>query len=355
MSALTDAVAAFEKTVADLTARVEKLEKASTAPVVLPPTTTPTPAPTSKLAGWKLPARGFFDGAAGWGAELDANVAASKFGAWRGDPVDISATWQDSPAAWDWGPTLPVMKYRGVLDLAPGGPQNNWAGAAAGNLDAKWADYLRRVKAARTFDGKTWPTIIRPAHEMNGDWYPWTVRPANVADFKATMKRWRAVLDREFAEAVFALCFNGDTSTWDLDVNQMYEPGVWDLIGVDQYNIWPTITTDAQWNEQLLARKNKNPRGIEAWRLWAKERGLPIYHPEYANGGADTDSVVWPAKRLAWCRSHAGIGPGQFLGGIWFNIARGDYGDAYWLVDDKGTNPKTPKTAAWHRDAYPIV
>jgi hypothetical protein len=250
------------------------------------------------------------------------------------------------------------VKYKGLLDIATGGP-SDWTAASNGSLDNAWRDYLSRLRAARTIDGVLYPTILRPAHEMNGNWYGWSVSSAEVPAFKATMSRWENIADTAFPEALFAISFNGETTTSGLDAANVFEASVYDLIGVDRYNQYPYIGTSRSgttvtWADGSMRGSDLDPIGIERWRRFAETRGLPVYLPEYANngdaqGGAHSgDDPYWVDNFFSWVDAHAGKGRGQVFAESWFNINKEHNG---WHLT--GTGVEQPRVATAYANSFP--
>ncbi len=317
------------------------------------------------VADLTLPARGWFSGAAGDGADNGG----TGFGNWRGDPIDALSHWIDKAdgALWAEGWTVffnqgPARNFKGLLDIAIGGPSTYTSSATS--LDTKLRTALTNLRKARTIDGVLRPTIVRPFHELNGNWYAWSVKSGNIANFKATARRWRAIQQEVYPELIWALCFNGDPVS-GISADSHYEAGVWDAIGVDAYNMYPYIGTDkngvtTSWADGAFRGSATNPRGVERWRQFAESKGLPLYLPEYANsgpgGGSGGNDDYWVKQFFAWCSANAGKGAGKVLAEMWFNIAPGQYGDAYWMTSNGGTsfNAANSKTVAAYADLFPF-
>jgi len=331
------------------------------------PTNPPPVTGTGKFAALQLPARGYFSGASGSGVFYNSTA----FGNWRGEAVDALAIWNDvgNGAVWNvdmMGPnTGPAANFKGLLDLSPGGPADYFA-AANGSMDAALRDGLTRLRNNRVIGGVRYPTVVRPFHELNGNWYNWSVTPGNLAAFKATARRWRDIANQVFPEAIWALCFNGDPVN-GIPAADHYEAGVWDCIGVDIYNNWPCIGTRKDgsflsWEQGSTMGTVTNPRGIQRWREFAQSVNLPLYIPEYANNGAGfgdasnaTNDPYWWNNITAYIKAHRGSGPGKIFAEIWFNIAPGEYGDCFWIWDNGNINPQHPAVAQAYANTFPIV
>jgi hypothetical protein len=119
-------------------------------------------------------------------------------------------------------------------------------------LYEEWANLLKRWTTAASAPPRH--LYLRPAHEMNGTWYPWSVGAGVApADFR---RAWRTVYDI-FDAAGFAdrsvrwlWCVNAET-TADVDLAVCYPGDQYvDVIGVDGYNFgssqtWSTWTPPA--------------------------------------------------------------------------------------------------------------
>ncbi len=107
---------------------------------------------------------------------------------------------------------------------------------AGGSMDT----YLRRYALSAKAYGKT--VLLRPFHEMNGNWYPWgaTVNGDTPAEFIAAWRHVRTIFKSEGATNVkFVWCPNG-TSVPNTSANAItkYWPGssYVDYVALDGYN-----------------------------------------------------------------------------------------------------------------------
>lgn len=320
-----------------------------------------------KVAALKTPTRGWYSGNSGQGSDFNA----TEFGDWRGNPIDFKSYWIDVPdgGGWGWDSSIfnnsgPAAGFTGLLDVAIGGP-SNYATAAAGALDDWFREAMMNLRIARTINGVLYPTIIRPAHEMNGNWFAWTVPNDGAENFRTVMRNWRLILDEEYPEAIWAFCPNSTTMTGP-PVAELYEDGVWDLIGVDRYNQFPYVGTSysgvhTSWEEFALQGDSNNPYGLEAWRIFAEERDLPLYLPEYASNAHAPDNLndsgddpYYITTYLNWVQANCGSGPGQILAESYFNIADG-VSDAWPVFRTDGGVIHGPQTAAAYRAFFRML
>jgi hypothetical protein len=269
------------------------------------------------------------------------------FAKWRGRTVEIAGTWSDNTAenqqgAWSVQESGTFGSWQGPIDLAVGGifpdEGESWSKAAGGSYDSRWTTTLNNIKKARQGKGLT---FIRFAHEFNGDWF-WPVYgdSTSTSDFKKAWIRFAKLQRSVFPDAKLVWCVNDGTSgSLDLDVRDAF-PGAdyVDVIGVDSYNNWPAAGTQNQFEEKINMTDGKGaPVGIEKWRQFAKDQGLPLAIPEWSgcaieNTSSNTevavDYPVYMEQFYAWLKDNAGTGPGQVWYEIIFNIAAG-FGDDY--------------------------
>lgn len=108
-------------------------------------------------------------------------------------------------------------------------------------LTGRYDDYFRRFfSGAAQFPGRVW---IRPFHEMNGNWYPWSLAKgptAVVASAKQWIAAWQHLVSLQRS-------VSGDRVNWmwcpnNIDIGDVaaenYYPGAGyvDILGVDAYN-----------------------------------------------------------------------------------------------------------------------
>lgn len=250
------------------------------------------------------------------------------WGAWRGDPATVAAGWadvDDGNQRYVW-----VLDYytnwTGSFDLAPGffvggDSGENMRAAAEGDYEERWREAMQNVyqKAPQMET-----LFIRPAHEMNGNWYPWSVTPENKDDFIEAWRRYYRIIQEELVDkgvdARVTMGYNKDP------VNEMHPDDFWpgdeyvDVIGVDYYDMYPSYFTQQDWDSQYYATRAGGPYGIGAWRAYAEERGKPLAFPEWGtHPGQMQDNPFFILKMNEFMRDNAGSGPGQVLYDCYFN------------------------------------
>jgi hypothetical protein len=136
------------------------------------------------------------------------------FGAWRdGHQVTAAGTWADS--GFGVMTTVPQIvsgeyaNWTGALDIACGAFEagGSWANAKNGAYVAQWTRFLQIVADRRPASKVT---FIRFAHEYTGTWYPWSLDPGSVADYKAAVHQFRLLRDAICPWAKIVIAPNGD-------------------------------------------------------------------------------------------------------------------------------------------------
>jgi len=275
---------------------------------------------------------GWLSGASGEGA------ADGALGQWRGDDVDIVGTWADQgdnqTELYSIAPGGEVADFDGAIDIAPGGLQDgeSWAAAADGAYEDRWRESLTRMAELREGRGTTY---VRPFHEFNLGGWDWSVSPGDAEDFKAAWARYRAVQQEVFPEARLVYGVNVTSSGTDLDWRTTW-PGAKqaDVLGVDTYNGWPTITSAADFEAQLNARGDDGiPVGLDAYAEQAEQWGVPLAVPEWSGRAEMGDEPAYVEGMVDWFAANAGDGPGQLEYEVLFNAPQDD-GNFQLFADD---------------------
>lgn len=311
-------------------APAQAARRARTAAVSAARPVTAAPASLLQTSASGLP---FMLGAAGDG------VASGEYERQLGRRLDLTATWADST----WASThLPVLQPGGdlagwtrALDVSVGafGAGTTWAQAADGACDETWTTSLTLL--ARLRAGATGTTFIRFAHEMNGNWYPWSVAPDQVGDFQRGWQRYRALQQRLFPAAKLVFSLNHNTVGLDADSSVLHPgAGQADVLGVGYYNRYPYLATAADFAGWLPARDRwGGPAGLEAFRGLAAAWGLPLALPEWSlcADGSGGDAPEFVTALHDWLTAHAGAEAGQVLYACQFNVSSG-FGGAFTLL-----------------------
>jgi hypothetical protein len=318
----------------------------ASAPAKAAPAPAPAPAPVARSAGASVVANGdWLSGASGDGVNDGA------FGQWRGTDVEIAGTWADNNEAQVevWPLTGQYEDWNKPLEIAIGAIDDgeSWAEAATGAYDSRWSESLTNMR--QHWGARTAPLFIRFAHEMNGDWYPWSVNADNYEDFKVAWGRFRALQQQIFPASHLVFGLNEESIGSDVDWRKTF-PGAdqVDVIGVDVYNGWPDIDSQAAWDESLTEVDDFGaPKGLQAHLDYARSVGLPLSVPEWSGRADHGDSSAFVQGMHSFFAANAGGGPGQVLYEIQFNVEHDD-------ADSFRFFPSTnmPRSAATYRDLF---
>jgi beta-mannanase len=224
--------------------------------------------------------------------------------------------------------TIPMMTWE-PWNPTGGAAQPLYSAAqiAGGRYDAYIATWAKQAAAYNRY------FLIRFAHEMNGNWYPWSVGQSGStpADYVAAYRRVRRIFDDSGAAQVRwvwspNVIINGDT-----DVISRCYPGddYVDIIGVDGYNFgdnpghrWRSPTDLFGPTLNLAARlSQRNP-------LWITEVGCSD------RGG---DKAAWIADLLEFLKST------NIEGLIWFEADK--IGEPDWRLTSSSQTSLAAKRA----------
>jgi len=250
------------------------------------------------------------------------------YAAWRGRRLDIIGTWADNPQAsismWmlQPGAGLSATAWHGDIDLAVGaiGTGESWASAASGAYDARWATSLTNLRTA--WGSRPGTVYLRFAHEMNGNWYPWSVNPSNVSHFLASWSRYRALQKKIMPNAKLVFSVNRESSGMGMDWRRAF-PGrdQVDLMSVDYYNQYPFVRTAQEWTQSITQTDGYGaPKGLRAHLAFAKSVGLPLAISEWSNNADQGDSAAFMEGLHSFFVTNSGTGPGKLLYEVQFNV-----------------------------------
>ncbi len=226
----------------------------------------------------------------------DSPAAAESFGSWRGAKTDVTVTWAarsnwndviNSTWLYDRWKNAPQTL---VLGLPPF-PENVGAtmgACASGQYNNQWRQFGATIKNAGISDR----TIVRLGWEFNGNWYAWSAK--NPAEFAAC---WRQVVSSAESNAP-GLRWDWNTnrgpSQLGIDSRNAYPGDAYvDVVGVDSYDGWPGVKTEADWNEHL-----NGAYGLKFWADFARQHGKKLSIPEWG---------VYPGT--AWAGHNGGDNP----------------------------------------------
>ncbi|WP_347059031.1 glycosyl hydrolase [Blastococcus sp. HT6-30] len=298
----------------------------------------PSPAAAAAAKPAAVPAGTWLSGAAGTGA------ASGAFGSWRGRDLEIAGQWSDTNEAmihlWDMAPGSQWWGWDGPIDTAIGaiGPGETWAQAAVGAYDARWRQSLTNLRKLR---GDRGTVYIRFAHEMNSDWYPWSVDASETQAFRTAWQRFRALQQEVFPESQLVFCVNRESVNTGIDWRKTF-PGAQyvDVMSVDYYNQWPYVGTSQEWTASLDdVDQYGAPKGLEKHREFAESVGLPLAISEWSGNADWGDSTAFMEGMYGFLSDHAGGGGGQMLYEILFNVD--GYDRRFYVYGDGVRMPQT--------------
>jgi hypothetical protein len=220
------------------------------------------------------------------------------------DASRIAATGAVPELTWEpWDPTAGLDQPAYALDTI-----------TAGAHDAYLSRWAKQVKA---WGG---PLVIRFAHEMNGNWYPWSegVNGNGPGDHATA---WRHVVDlfrrAKVSNVTWAWAANvpyaGSTPLASLYPGDAYVGRV----GLDGYN-WGTTQPWSSWQSfgDLFGPGVAELQSISTRPIHINETGAPE-----AGGG---DKAAWITDMWAWLDAHP-----EVRGLTWFSILK----ETDWRVD----------------------
>ena len=282
---------------------------------------------------------------------------ASGFAAWRGHPLDVADTW-DNRSSWDeiqhpdiYGGISGFAGFAGRLALGtamlPGDGATlasgvSFAACASGDYDGYFQQLGRDLASLGRDD-----SFIRLGWEANGNWYAWNAdNAASPAEWVSCFRHEALAIKSTAPRARIDWNMNFDTKTPSQTHNpaDLY-PGddVVDVIGVDQYDNWPALISDADWDAHYMDSMwgpTGGPKGLGAWLAFARSHGKPLSVPEWGivnatgNCGCGGDNPVFVQHMHDFFAQNAA----DLAYEVYFNL--GNYGgDTTFLVYPSTTSP----------------
>lgn len=227
------------------------------------------------------------------------------FEAWLGRPVDIILCtvdfqkWENYRYA-DWL-SQTVYGERGDRKLVYDVPiiikDTSYAEARTGAYDEHWKCLAESILSNNP---GTYEIVVRPSHEMNGDWFAWCVggsRQAQIPDFIASWQRFHGVFRGVTGGDRFRFSFS--TSEGASDPRPMWPGDAYvDIVGHDVY--WkPKVMGGEGWetNDPVEAWNLREKSGYNEWAIggmlaFAKKHGKPFQIDEWGVWGPDAKPFV---------------------------------------------------------------
>lgn len=200
--------------------------------------------------------------------------------------------------------SIPLITWEPFL-----GAVNTLEAIASGNCESYVRGFFRAAK--------NWgrPLFLRFAHEMNGDWYPWSGQQNGGSSAPAKfIAAWRYIYNVKTSEAannVYLVwspnCQSHPAEVWNDLVN--YYPGdaYVDWIGLDGYN-WGT-SGGGTWSsfEQIFSAAYTTLTGLTA---------KPLMIPEFSSAEEGGSKATWITEAFAKIKSDYP----RIKAVCWFNI-----------------------------------
>ena len=192
-------------------------------------------------------------------------------------------------------------------------PAYSLATIAAGTYDGYLARWAREIK---TYGA---PVVIRFAHEMNTDWYPWS-ESANGNRPGAYVAAWRHVVGLFSAAKVKNVSWEWAPNVpqgGSVPLAQLYPgDGYVQRVALDGYN-WGTSQSWSSW--QSFA----DVFGSGVAQL-VKLSSRPIYVAETASAEAGGSKAAWISDMWTWLSRHP-----EVRGVTWFDVNK----ETDWRID----------------------
>lgn len=173
----------------------------------------------------------------------------------------------------------------------------SYAEAKTGSYDEHWKCLAESILSNNTGE---YEIVIRPSHEMNGEWFAWGVggsKQAMIPDFIASWKRFHGVFRGVKGGERFRFSFS--TSEGASDPRPMWPGDEYvDIVGHDVY--WkPKAMGGEGWEEgdAKLAWDKRVNDGYNEWGVggmlkFAQQKGKPFQIDEWGTWGADSEAFV---------------------------------------------------------------
>lgn len=166
----------------------------------------------------------------------------------------------------------------------------NMADIAAGRYD----DYIDSWAVAAADYGQ--PILLRPFHEMNGYWYPWSVG-VNGNTNESYIAGWRHVVDRFRAAGADNVRF-----VWSINTLANFDQGrnVAEAYPGDDYVDW-VATSGFNWDDYASWASWVTPQWVftDTYRL-LQTFDKPVMFAEVGTGTNGGDEAAWVADAMRW-------------------------------------------------------
>lgn len=193
-------------------------------------------------------------------------------------------------------------------------PEFTNARIAAGDFDA----YLTQWGSALANWGK--PVLLRYAHEMNGNWYPWSDGTNSNASgsYVAAWQHVHDVVSAQGASNVSWVWSPNIPYTGSIPLHSSYPgPGYVDVVALDGYN-WGMAVPWGVWTSPSALFSD----GLAQLRTLAP--GKPILIAETGSAEAGGSKATWNAELVSYLAAHSDV-----MGFVWFDHNK----EVDWRID----------------------
>lgn len=293
-----------------------------------------------------------------------ASTDTAAFAAWRGRALDVGVSW-DNRSSWAeienpdiYGAITGFKGFAGPLELGtamvPGSGASlasgvTFADCAAGEYDTHFVTLGTNLVA----EGRG-NSFIRLGWEANGNWYAWNAgNAASAAEWVQCFQHEVTALRSSAPDVRIDWNMNADTKTpASGDAADIYPGDSYvDVVGVDFYDNWPALDTDALWASHYMDQASGGgPHGIGAWLAFAMGHGKPLSVPEWgivnATGscGCGGDDPIYVTHMHDFFSANAA----NVAYESYFNLGN-SAGDTTFLVDPATTSPNA---SAAHKSLF---
>lgn len=272
--------------------------------------------------------------------------AATAGGAMAAAELDeVSALAGESPSIVltykDFGQAPPLAEMDAVLarGATPMVTWEPWAGGggveqpaysldriAAGDFDARLLEWGQAIAAW----GK--PVMLRFAHEMNGNWYPWSegVNGNQPGSYVPAWRHVHAVVASTGASNV-QWVWSPNVPYWgSTDLAGLYPGAAYaDVVALDGYN-WGTSATWSSW----VSPQDLFGPGIAQLRALAP--GKPVLVAETAASEAGGSKAMWNTDLVSYLAAQPDV-----MGFVWFHLRK----EADWRINSSESSASAFKAA----------
>jgi Glycosyl hydrolase family 26 len=188
-----------------------------------------------------------------------------------------------------WLKSGPGKQVSLQLAMMPSGMGLTLAQAASGSFDSHWKTLANNLATYGLLGIE-----LRPAHEMDGGWYPWGVKgkPELNATFAAAFRRMVTVMRAAQPTNKWTIVWNPTADNWPLANSLAYLESIWpgdayvDQIGADFYD--KSFDTGKVYypsgSDRLTRQKEvwaKLAVRLAIMREFAQKHGKPLQFPEW--------------------------------------------------------------------------